>query len=201
MQNSVNTTLKLAVCLMTIFAFSTIAWADDVTDYMDEAMKFYKEGKFTEAVESLNFAEQLIQQKKSAGLEGFLPKPLDGWTAEDATNTAASSAMMGGGISAERSYNKGDSAVTVQIVADSPLLQGVMMMMGNPMIATSDGGKVERLAGQKAVVKYTPADKAGEIKIVVANRFLVTVEGSNVTDADLKEYAKAIDYGKLATLP
>jgi len=27
------------------------------------------------------------------------------------------------------------------------------------------------------------------------------VEGNGVTDADLKDYAKAIDYTKLATLP
>ena len=180
---------------------ATTALADDVTDYIDEALKFYKDGKFTEAVDSLNFAEQLIQQKKSAGLEAFLPEPLKGWTAEAATSQAAGNAMMGGGISAERSYTKGDSSVKINIVADSPLLQGVMMMMGNPMFAASDGGKVERIGGQKAVIKYTPADKNGDIKIVVANRFLVTVEGNGITDADLKEYAKAIDYTKMATLP
>lgn len=201
MMKFVKTTLTLAVCMTTVFAFSATAFADDVTDYMDEAVKFYKEGKFTEAVDSLNFAEQLIQQKKSAGLEAFLPEALKGWTAEKATNTAVGNAMMGGGISAERSYTKGDGSINVNIVADSPLLQGVMMMMSNPMFATSDGGKVERIGGQKAVVKYTPADKNGEIKIVVANRFLVTVEGSSVTEADLKDYAKAIDYTKLATLP
>jgi len=201
MMKFAKTTLTLAVCLFTVFAFSATAFADDVTDYMDEAVKFYKEGKFTEAVDSLNFAEQLIQQKKSAGLEAFLPEAIKGWTAEEATNTAAGNAMMGGGISAERSYAKGDSSVKVNIVADSPLLQGVMMMMSNPMFATSDGGKVERIGGQKAVVKYVAADKNGDVKIVVANRFLVTVEGSEVTEADLKEYAKAIDYTKLATLP
>jgi hypothetical protein len=201
MMKFVKTTLSLAVCMTAVFVFSAAAFADDVTDYMDEALKFYKEGKFTEAVDSLNFAEQLIQQKKSAGLEAFLPEALSGWTAEAPTSSAAGNAMMGGGISAERSYAKGDASIKVNIVADSPLLQGVMMMMSNPMFATSDGGKVERIGGQKAVVKYVAADKNGDVKIVVANRFLVTVEGSEVTEADLKEYAKAIDYTKLATLP
>jgi len=201
MTHFVKTLKTLAVCTLAVFAFSATAFADEITDYMDEALKFYKDGKFTEAVDSLNFAEQLIQQKKSAGLEAFLPEALKGWTAEKATNTAAGNAMMGGGISAERSYTKGDSSVKVNIVADSPLLQGVMMMMGNPMFAASDGGKVERIGGQKAVIKYNADNKNGDIKIVVANRFLVTVEGNGVTDADLKDYAKAIDYTKLATLP
>ena len=201
MTHFVKTLLTLAVCTMAVLTLKTAVFADEVSDYINEALKSYKDGKFTEAVDSLNFAEQLIQQKKSAGPEGFLPNPLKGWKAEAATNTAAGNAMMGGGISAERSYTKGDSSVKVQIVADSPLLQGVMMMMSNPMFAASDGGKVERIGGQKAVIKYNPVDKNGDVKIVVANRFLVTVEGSGITDADLKEYAKAIDYTKLATLP
>ncbi|RJP93756.1 MAG: hypothetical protein C4518_06130 [Desulfobacteraceae bacterium] len=201
MKKFLKSLLMLTLFSLAVLTAATTALADDVTDYIDEALKFYKDGKYTEAVDSLNFAEQLIQQKKSAGLEAFLPEPLKGWTAEAATSQAAGNAMMGGGISAERSYTKGDSSVKINIVADSPLLQGVMMMMGNPMFAASDGGKVERIGGQKAVIKYIPADKNGDIKIVVANRFLVTVEGNGITDADLKEYAKAIDYGKMATLP
>ena len=201
MTHFVKTLLTLTVCAMAALTVSTAAFADEITDYMNEALKFYKDGKLTEAVDSLNFAEQLIQQKKSAGLEAFLPAPLKGWTAEAASNQAAGNAMMGGGITAEKSYTKGDSSVKVQIVADSPLLQGVMMMMSNPMFAASDGGKVERIGGQKAVIKYNPADKNGDVKIVVANRFLVTIEGNGVADSDLKEYAKAIDYTKLATLP
>jgi hypothetical protein len=35
----------------------------------------------------------------------------------------------------------------------------------------------------------------------VANRFLITVEGRNVTKEDLEAYAKAIDYKKLESIP
>lgn len=193
--------LVSAVFLFAAFAFSAPAIADDVTDYINEALEYYKDGQYSEAVSSLNFAEQLIQQKKSSGLEAFLPEPLKGWNAEAATSQAANSAMLGGGISAERRYSKGESSIRIEIMADSPMLQGVMMMMSNPMFATSDGGKMERIGKQKAIVKFDPNNKEGDIRIVAANRFMVTIEGQGITDNELKDYAKAIDYDKLSQLP
>ena len=193
--------IVLIVFSVAMFLFSTAAVADDVTDYINEALAYYQDGQYSDAVSSLNFAEQLIQQKKSSGLEAFLPEPLKGWKGEIATSQAAGAAMLGGGISAERRYNKGDSSIHIQIMADSPMLQGVMMMMSNPMFATSDGGKLERIEKQKAIVKFDPNTKEGKIQIVVANRFMVTVEGDGITDKELKAYAKAIDYNKLAQLP
>ena len=194
--------LIAATVFSLVFFFSaSAAIADDVTDYINEALEYYKDGQYTEAVSSLNFAEQLIQQKKSSGLEAFLPEPLSGWDAEAATSQAASSAMLGGGISAERRYTKDDSSVEIQIVADSPMLQGVMMMLSNPMFAASDGGKMERIGKQKAIVKYDASNQSGEIQIVVANRFMVTIEGDGVTDKVLKDYAGAIDFNKMAQMP
>ena len=194
--------LIAATVFSLVFFFSAAAAiADDVTDYINEALEYYKDGQYSEAVSSLNFAEQLIQQKKSSGLEAFLPEPLNGWDAEAATSQAASSAMLGGGISAERRYTKDDSSVEIQIVADSPMLQGVMMMLSNPMFAASDGGKMERIGKQKAIVKYDASNQSGEIQIVVANRFMVTIEGDGVTDKVLKDYAGAIDFNKMAQMP
>ncbi len=77
----------------------------------------------------------------------------------------------------------------------------MMMMFSNPMLFTSDGGKLERIGRQKAIVKFDSNSKEGDIKIVVANRFLVLIEGQVITKENLKGYAKAIDYKKLLSLP
>jgi hypothetical protein len=76
-----------------------------------------------------------------------------------------------------------------------------MMAFNNPVMLTSSGGKMEKLGGERAVVKYDADGRSGEITLVVANRFLVQVNGQRVTAQDLKAYAGAIDYKKLATLP
>ena len=191
---------KTAVLSIMLTLFAGMAYGDDITASINEALKCYKNGEYTEAVSSLNYAVQLIQQKKGGNLESFLPAPIKGWTAKETTSQTGGGGIFGA-VSAERQYQKLESSVTVRIVTDSPMLQGMMMMFANTAFAVSDGGRLEKIAHQKAIVKYKPSEKQGDIQIIVANRFLVSVEGNGVTKANLKEYAEAVDYKKLATLP
>jgi hypothetical protein len=195
--------LKIRSLLLVLFCcliFSGIALADDVTDAINEALQSYQGGKYSDAMTSLNYASQLIGQKKGGDLQSLLPQPLAGWEAEDATSQSVGAAMLGGGVSAERSYNKGPSSVKIQIVTDSPMIQTMMMMFGNPMLAGADGGKMEKISGEKAIVKYNAADKTGTINLVIANRFLVTLDGNDASLEDLKAYAGKIDYKKMAAM-
>jgi len=200
MRNLVNTISKVSCLFLFATANTSLVYADDITDSINEGLKYYKDGQYSDAATSLNYASQLIQQKKGGSLKLLFPEPLSGWKAEDATSET-SGAAFGVGISAEREYNKGQSAVTIEIVADSPMLQGVMMMLSNPMISQADGGKLIKVGGQKAIVKYDSTNKSGDIQVVVANRFLVSINGDGVTNADLTNYAKAVDYKKIAALP
>jgi len=184
-----------------IIGVTGVAIADDVEDSVKEALEYYKDGDYSNAAGSLEYAAQLIRQKKGGQLEVFLPKPLPGWTAEDASSQAMGAAMFGGGVTAERNFKKDNSRIKVQIMTDSPMMQGMMVLFTNPAFATADGGKMEKIKRQKAIVKYTPGTKKGDIKIMVVNRFLVSIEGKNVSKEDLMNYANAIDYKKLGALP
>jgi len=191
--------VKVLVTAIILFVSFGFANADEVIDSINEGLHKYKNGEYSAAVGSLDYASQLIRQKRSEQLKSFLPKPLAGWKAKDPTSQAVGAAMLGGGVSAERQYNKGSSSVSVKIVTDSPLMQSIMMMFTNPMFAASGGGKLETISGQKAIVKYNETNKSGEINIVVINRFLITVEGNGVTKEELKNYTVSINYNKLAT--
>ena len=193
--------ISTIVAAVFLFIVSSPVMADDVTDSINEALKQYNNGEFADAVQSLDYASQLIRQKKGGQLEAFLPEPIPGWKAEDAKSQALGSAMFGGGVTAERSYVKGDSRVNVKIITDSPLMQAMMMMFSNPMMATSDGGKLEKINGEKAIVKYSNDTKDGDINMVIANRFLITVHGNDVTRQDLISFAQGIDFKKLAAMP
>jgi hypothetical protein len=194
-------TMIVAAALLFMSVVSSPVLADDVTDSINEALKQYSSGQFADAVQSLDYASQLIRQKKGGQLEAFLPEPITGWKADAAKSQAIGSAMFGGGVTAERSYVKGDSRVDVKIITDSPMIQGIMMMFSNPMMATSDGGKLEKINGEKAIVKYNNDNKDGNINMVVANRFLITVEGNDVARQDLIAFAQGIDFKKLAAMP
>jgi hypothetical protein len=189
----------VTIGLAVVFLLSpATGFADDVTDAINEGLQYYKEGQYSAAVQSLNYASQVIQQKKGEGLTAFLPEPLSGWTALDADSQAAGAAMFGGGITVGREYIKDESSVSIQIITDSPIMQSMMMMLSNPMYATSDGGKLERIEGQRAIVKFDPVDNSGEIKMVIANRYFITLEGRQTPKEDLLAYARAINFKKLA---
>ena len=194
-----KTSLKFLIILfvgVSIFTSGAV-WADEITDSIDEAIEYYKEGDFVEAANSLDYASQLIRQKRSGNLEAFLPKPLAGWSAEDVKSKAVGAGYLGGMISANKKYRKDQSSVTIEIITDSPALQSMVMMFSNPAYASADGGKLTKIKRQKAIIKYTPSRKDGEINIVVAKQYLVTIKGRKVEESDLVDYASAIDYKKL----
>jgi hypothetical protein len=177
------------------------AQADEITQSIDDALDQYKDGNYSDAIENLDYAAQLIRQIRSENLEDLFPAPLSGWKAEEATSTALGASMFGGGISAEQHYRKASKRIEISIVTDSPILQSMLMMFSNPIIASSSGGKLERINGQKAIVKYSSADEEGELTMVIDNRFLITVRGDYIIKNDLKDYAAAIDLTKLENLP
>jgi hypothetical protein len=130
-------------------------------------------------------------------LKNFLPQPLEGWKAREAKSQNLG--IMGGSAGIEQEFwktddgNQGQSRVTVSIMGESPMFQG-MMNMFNPAFVGSSGGKLQKIKRNKAIVKYSQENRDGEIMINVDKKYLVIVKGSNVDKEDLMNYAKALDY-------
>jgi hypothetical protein len=174
---------------------STNLVADDITDTMEEAMSAYKKGDYVQAKEDLTYVMELLKQKKGDTIKGFLPEALDGWKAEEAKSETAGSGMLGGGATTSRVYTKDKSKVIIEVVTDSPLLQGLGSLLGNPMF--NSGGKLKRINREKATIKYNEKNQSGDVTLMLDKRFLITVKGSKVTEDELVEYAKAIDFKKI----
>lgn len=191
-------TFLILVAMLAGVTYARAADTDPVLETVEEAMAYYADGDYAGAAGSLDYAAQLIRQKRGEGMTALLPDPLDGWAAADATSQAAGAALFGGGTSAERAYTRGDASVSIKIMTDSPMLQGVAMMLNNPMFASADGGKLERINKQKALVKYDAEDRSGSISLMVAGTVLVTLEGDDVELEDLMAYAEAVDYTAIA---
>ena len=177
--------------------FNTNVRADDVLNILDEAVKQYKNGDYSGAASNLDYATQLIRQKKSELMKNLLPEPLAGWEGEESEAQALGTAVFGGGINVSRRYMNRDASVTIDIITDAPVMQSLVMMINNPMLAGASGGKLETIKGQKAIVQYNEDNKNGEINIVIGNRILVTVKGRKAARQDLVAYAQAVDYDAL----
>ncbi|MDJ0885794.1 MAG: hypothetical protein QNI89_00780 [Desulfobacterales bacterium] len=185
--------VKIAVSILAICMGSTVVFADEVMEAIQEATEAYNEKAYTEAVESLDYAKQLIQQMTSEGLKTFLPEPLAGWKAREAK--LQNLGMMGGSAGIEQQYVHSSSGgrVTMVIMGESPMFQG-MMQMFNPAVVGSTGGKLQKIKRNKAVVKYSAERRSGEIFINVAKKYLIKIDGSDVDKEDMMNYANAVDY-------
>jgi len=185
------------VSLSTLLLINPIC-ADDITDTMEDALSSYKKGDYLQTKEDLTYVMELLKQKKGNTIKDMLPDALEGWTAEDAKSETAGSGMLGGGATSSRVYTKDKSKVVIEVVTDSPLLQGLGSILGNPMF--SSGGNLKRINREKATVKYNSKNKSGEVTIMLDKRFLITVRGKKITEDELVEYTKAIDFKKIKEL-
>jgi hypothetical protein len=182
--------LSLTVCLGAL----PVRSEDNVLDTIKEATRQYASGDYTAAAANLDYAAQLVRQQKSERMKAMLPEPLSGWQGKEASAQALGAAILGGGVTVSREYQKETSTVAIEIVSDSPVLQSVLMMLNSPMFAGAGGGKLETVKGQRAVLKYDNEKKSGELFVVVASRFVVTVKGRPATKEELLAYGEAIDY-------
>jgi hypothetical protein len=182
--------------LLLVAATMSGARADDVTDQINEALKAYQNHDTQTAVAALDAAANLMRQARADGLKKLLPPTPPGWSADEAQSTAVGVAMLGGGIAANRAYHNGDQRVEVQIVTDSPVLQGMAALIGSPL-ATMGGMKTVVIGGRR--MSYTESDHS--YMTVVADKVIVRLEGNADTpDATLKSFIGAIDFAAIEKL-
>lgn len=193
-------TRLIATALVAATVAASAVKADEITDLLKKAGSAYESGNYSEAISNLDYAGQLIRQKKGEAMMKLLPDAQKGWTADEPSSESAGGAMFGGMVAVQRRYSKDESSASVKITTDSPVLASFIGMYTNPLLVSSSGAKLETIKGQKAVVKYDAGGKSGEINIVVANKILVTVEGSGISRDELVGYAGAVDYGKLSSM-
>jgi hypothetical protein len=176
------------------------AWIanDDIINVIEQAVRQYRANDLAGAISNLDYAAQLIRQKKSERMKALLPEPLPGWQAKPAAAKSLGAAVFGGGSTVSRDYFTASSAVSMEIVSDSPVLQSIIMMLNNPLFAGASGGSLQTVKQQRAMIKYNDQDRSGEINVVVAGRFIVTVKGRAVDQNTMLRYAEAMDFDALA---
>lgn len=160
--------------------------AEEFHQILKETGELYDKGETGEVKKNLEYLMQVVASMRVSSIADFLPKPLDGWTAEEADKSAMGAAMLGGGLSASKRYEKGGQDVQISIVGDSPMLAQMSMIFSNPMIANSSGGKIVRIGRDQAMVQDD------QITMMIGNRWMVTANGSAGEEAKI-DYLKAID--------
>ena len=189
--------MRFLVIVAAIIVVATPVMADQVTDSIDKAKSLYEQGKYYKAVNELNFVVGLIQDKQVDKFKALLPAPPKGWTAEEAQGARAGGQLIGGGISVSLIYHSSDGQeVKVEMITDSPLLSSVMMLLTNPLITSS--GRLVVINGEKGIEEWNPQERSGQLQIVLQNRMLITISGTNIKSKSiLYDFAKGLDFTKI----
>lgn len=172
------------------------ARADDVADQIAKAGAAYGAHDNQGALAALETAANLLRQARADALKALLPLPPPGWTANAPETSAVGAEMLGGGISASRTYHNGTQRVQVQMTTDSPMLQGMAALISSPL-AGGSGVKTVMIGGRP--VSYTARDNG--FMTLVGGKVIVKVDGSADTpEPALRSFVAAIDFDALEKL-
>lgn len=166
--------------------------ADAIQQFADKA----KELQGKEAVDPIDFRK----------LKELLPEEINGFKRSEFSGEK--NGAMGFTIStAEARYKKGDNTSVKVELFDTGGLAGMTTMalaawtMADIDKETENGyEKTTKLQGYKAFEKYNNQSKSGELNVLVADRYIVNVNGDNVTIDELKDILGDLDLEKLADL-
>ena len=138
-------------------------------------------------------------------LRDLLPSKAGGLAQTEATGEK--NGAMGFTISqAEAQYSSDEANIEVKILDTGGVggfaLMGLAAwtMMSVDKETATGYEKTTKIAGHKAYEKYDNNAKNGEVNLMVADRFVVTVQGQGVTMSQLKDTVDEIDLKKLAKL-
>ena len=174
-------------------ALALPAAADEFTDTLESALEAYREGDVSGAREDLDYAGQAPGLAEVGGA-GEVPAGgaagLDarGGVGRRTRRRGGFMGMLGGGTSAAATYTKGAEALTITLVADSPMVSGLGAMISG--MAGIAGGKPLRIQR----TEFT--DQDGSLQGVVNKRVMVSVSGEASVE-DKTAFLEAMDFKAL----
>ncbi|MCE7069220.1 MULTISPECIES: hypothetical protein [Dyadobacter] len=155
-----------------------------------------KEMGSREAVDPIDFRK----------LKELMPEKIAGMSRTEATGEK--SGAMGFTVSTASAKYKGEGEESLNIeIVDTGGIAGVstMALAGWSMAeidkeTTTGYEKTTKIEGYKAFEKYDNEGKSGEVNVLVADRFVVNVQGDHITVDQLKNALKDLDLAKLGNL-
>jgi hypothetical protein len=136
-------------------------------------------------------------------LQTHLPK-VSGWEMDEPEGQRMTMPVPFSQVETE--YRNGDKRIDVTIVdtgfAKLLIAPWSMMLATGYSNETSDGyEKATTVAGNPAVEKWNAKSKDGELNILVGNRFMVTLDGSEIGDVkELHTFASAMNLSSIAAM-
>jgi hypothetical protein len=137
-------------------------------------------------------------------LKDMLPESLPGMQRKEASGQSGEAMGLKGSSATARYADTASASINIEITDMGTLsgLAGFASKFDPKMEKETDTGyeRTTKVDGQLVHERYDRRSKSGEVGIVLADRFAVTVRGDGVEPATLTAALKQIDLAKLAAL-
>lgn len=176
------------------------ARADEISDGLVQAGQRYGAGDLAGALKELGFAHAALTTKLNDAFTATFPAAPQGWQAVDAAPQQP--VFMGLGQSVERRYDKAaGGALKLTITLDSPLMQTMAMLAGNPIMAASAGYVRTQVANREAMLKVDQDSGEVQLLMVMGGRLMITADGDGgATGEDAKALVARWDLDQVVKL-
>ncbi|MEZ5301113.1 MAG: hypothetical protein R3F11_10735 [Verrucomicrobiales bacterium] len=190
--------MKTLALILTVLAAAAAnpTRADEVTDALREAYKLYENKDLSGATEKVREVLEKLEAKSAKLVGEVLPPKLGDWQGANASKE--NTAFIGGGVSVANTYRKGNAEVTVKIIRDSPLMDGIAKLLSNKDVLKFSGLKTESIGGETAVIQGEGADAT--LRLAVEGILVEVKGGRGADDSDLVAVARKLDLNLLKKL-
>ncbi len=172
--------------------------ADNVPTRIDAAKAAYQKNDLARTAHELELALTEIHDRLGQMLTETLPSPLPGWQADPAEVQGL--AQVGGGLSVNRAYSKGETSLNISLVLDSPAVDAAVTQLA-PNQPLPPHSKRVKVGTEDALMRYDASTQSGEITMILGTRVLLEIEGDNLTNGDvLPEAAKGWNIARIRSL-
>lgn len=137
-------------------------------------------------------AQQAPQREPNGQMTNVLPDPPDGWKADE-VRLAGGVIAMYSGVSAERTYSKGDMRVVVSATRSNTLNKAIAGSIANTG-TLPPGARVEVVAGRRAVVAEAKTPRRLTVQIPAGTTGLLMLVTDSATLQDLAALAKEANF-------
>lgn len=171
------------------------ALADDVAADIEAARSAYLKGDQLHSLTALQAAVSGLSSHLVAQCSKFLPPPPAGW--EGAGTDSQSLDTIGGGLTVTRGYVKGEATLNASLVIDNPAVgASLTMFQAASQVASQPGWSRIKVGNDDALLRYDSASQSGEIMMVIGDRVLLQIEGTEIaSDSILVDAAKGWNTG------
>jgi len=191
--------LLLPVALVLVGAASARLFAEDLDPLklFDSAKASCQEKRYGKCLADLQLLVGEVGRLRTDSMKPLLPKPPEGWTADEAEAASNGGAFMfGAGSQVKREYKSGDSKTCRMTLSTDvgAIMSGWTMLLSNPAFL-GEGKRIVTIKGRKGLLDWEKGADHGSLMLQLGvPASMIQLEASGVTDKEIQDVlAGALD--------